>query len=68
MIIRVRRRLLDAARALANDGTVPEAVDKPEVYRQRSGWIVLPREVDWWEEMRPLREGFLDQLKATPAS
>jgi len=47
-IIRVRRRLLDAAKALAENGTVPPGVDMPHAYRYRSGWTVLPRTVDFW--------------------
>jgi hypothetical protein len=58
MVIRVRRRLIAAAKALRENGTVPPGVDDPRVYRQRSGWILLPEGADWWEEMRPLREGF----------
>jgi hypothetical protein len=33
-------------------------VDTPEVYRQRSGWLFLPRDVDLWEGARELRESF----------
>jgi len=58
MLIRVRRRLLDAAKAYAANGSAPPCVDTPEVYRQRSGWIVLPEEQDYWEASRPLREAF----------
>jgi nitrite reductase/ring-hydroxylating ferredoxin subunit len=65
MIIRVRRRLLDAARALRESGTVPPGVDQPRIYRQRSGWIVLPEEQDFWEAARPQREAF--QHTETPA-
>jgi nitrite reductase/ring-hydroxylating ferredoxin subunit len=61
MLIRVRRRLLDAARALRENGTVPPGVDQPRVYRQRSGWIVLPSEQDYWEASRQVREGFQQQ-------
>jgi hypothetical protein len=57
-IIRVRRRLLDAAKALQHDGAVPPGVDQPEAYRLRSGWTVLPGEVNWWEATRAQREAF----------
>ena len=30
-------------------GIIPPGVDKPEVYRQRSGEIILPRTQDWWQ-------------------
>jgi len=65
MIIRVRRQLIDAAKALRAEGAIPPGVDNPRVYRQRSGWIVLPKEVDYWEGAKPLREAF--QHTETPA-
>jgi phthalate 4,5-dioxygenase oxygenase subunit len=40
MIIRVRRRLMDAARELAETGRAPLSVEHPEVYRQRSGGVI----------------------------
>jgi len=47
MITRTRRRLLLAARALRDYGTVPPGVDAPEVYaRARSGESVMQGE-DW---------------------
>jgi hypothetical protein len=58
MIIRVRRRLLNAARDLRENGTVPPGVDQPRMYRQRSGWALVPENKDFWEELRPLREEF----------
>jgi phenylpropionate dioxygenase-like ring-hydroxylating dioxygenase large terminal subunit len=57
-IIRVRLRLLEAAQALRERGSPPPAVDAPEVYRQRSGWLFLPQGVDYWEGSRDLRESF----------
>jgi phthalate 4,5-dioxygenase len=45
-VIRVRRLLLKAARELREDGVVPLGVDTPEVYKVRSGGIVLPNGVD----------------------
>jgi hypothetical protein len=55
MIIRTRRRLIDAARALRDTGKVPPGVDDPGVYAVRSGGVVLPRDVDWIEATRELR-------------
>ncbi len=47
MITRTRRRLLIAARALRDNGTVPPGVDAPEVYaRARSGECVAAGD-DW---------------------
>jgi hypothetical protein len=56
MIIRTRRRLINAAKAMRDEGTVPPGVDQPEVYRVRSGGIILPRSADWIETTQPLRE------------
>jgi hypothetical protein len=59
LIIRTRRRVLNAAKALRARGTVPPGVDNPEFYRQRSGGIILPRSVDWWEGTHELRQAFV---------
>jgi len=66
LIIRTRRRIINAARAFAEHGTPPPAVDQPELYRQRSGGTILPRNVDWWEGTSKLREAFVEHegLKA----
>jgi nitrite reductase/ring-hydroxylating ferredoxin subunit len=56
MVIRTRRRLINAAKALRDHGTPPPAVDRPELYRIRSGGIILPRSADWLEATKPLRE------------
>jgi len=58
LIIRARRRLMAAARALAEHGTIPPGVDQPEAYRARSGGVVLPRNVDWWQQTEDLRHRF----------
>jgi phenylpropionate dioxygenase-like ring-hydroxylating dioxygenase large terminal subunit len=58
MIIRTRRRMLAAAKALRDDGVIPPGVDEPEVYRQRSGECILPRDVFWWDATKPMREVF----------
>src|SRR6185503_1242398 len=41
LIIRTRRRMIDVARAFRDHGVVPPGVDSPEVYRQRSGGVLL---------------------------
>ena len=51
-IIRVRRRLLDAARALRDRGEEPPGVRSPEVYRLRGCQLVLPPDADWQEASR----------------
>ncbi|MBV9578158.1 MAG: hypothetical protein JO057_06165, partial [Chloroflexi bacterium] len=58
MIIRVRRRLLTAAKELREHGTVPPGVDQPAMYRQRSGWAMVPTDQEFWEYLRPMREAF----------
>jgi phthalate 4,5-dioxygenase len=56
MIIRTRKRLIDAARALRDTGKVPPGVDDPGVYAVRSGGVLLPRSADWIEGTRELRK------------
>ena len=58
MIIQVRGMLLKAVKAFRDHGTVPPGVDEPELYRQRSGGVTLPRDVDVWEANKELREAF----------
>jgi len=58
MIIRTRRRLIDAARALRDQGVMPPGVESPAVYHKRSGLTVLPRATDWWDGTTELRERF----------
>ena len=67
MIIRVRRRLIAAARALAEAGTVPPAVDDPDAYLQRAGGVIIPKGADWLEYTRPLREPFSTHANLDPA-
>ena len=35
---------------------MPPGVDNPELYRQRSGEIILPRNVDWWDGTQHYRD------------
>jgi phthalate 4,5-dioxygenase oxygenase subunit len=46
MIIRVRRRLIAAARALREHGTVPPGVDEPSAYAVRTMTTIQPEGVD----------------------
>ena len=46
MIIRTRRRLIDAAKAHAINGTVPPGVDAPHLYRMRAGGAIVPKGVN----------------------
>jgi len=47
MIIRVRRRLMQAARDLQTDGKVPPGVDKPALYTVRPVGAILAPGDDW---------------------
>jgi phenylpropionate dioxygenase-like ring-hydroxylating dioxygenase large terminal subunit len=67
MIIRVRRRLLDAARELVEHGKVPFSAEHPEVYRQRSGGVILSEGVDWVAATRELRKAYVDHPELDPA-
>ncbi len=66
MIIRSRRRLIDAAMALRDSGTVPPGVDQPALYRMRSGGAILPKGVNGLEVLRDVIHGRSETL-ATPA-
>ncbi len=59
MIARTRRRMLQACRDMM-EGTPPPTVDRPELYRTRTGGVLLPRSVDWWEGTTHLREVFVE--------
>jgi hypothetical protein len=58
MNIRTRRRLMKAAIDL-QQGIIPPTVDHPELYRQRSGGVILPRSADWVEATEELRAAFV---------
>jgi hypothetical protein len=58
MVIRTRKRLIDAARALRDRGEVPPGVDQPGVYAIRSGGVVLPRAANWLQATAELRKGW----------
>ena len=48
MIARTRRRVLQAARAFRDTGTVPPGVDAPEVFLEsRSGYFLADPSVEW---------------------
>jgi hypothetical protein len=65
MIIRTRKRLIDAAKALRDSGKVPPGVDDPGVYAVRSGGVVLPRDADWIESTRELRRAGVTHPRLT---
>jgi hypothetical protein len=59
MVIRTRRRVINAAKALANQGVIPPGVDDASIYHQRSGGVILPRSTDWLEATVNLRKAFV---------
>ena len=67
MIIRTRKRLLDAVRALRDGGVVPPGVDNPEVYGTRAGWLILANGVDWWEGSEEMRRAFVEPREENKA-
>jgi phthalate 4,5-dioxygenase len=60
MIIRSRRRLINAARTFAETGETPLTVRHPEFYRIRSGSTLLPLDADWMAATEQLREAFVE--------
>jgi hypothetical protein len=58
LIIRMRRRLIAQAKALRETGATPIGVDSPDVYRQRSGEMILPRSEDFWVAYQAKRAKF----------
>jgi hypothetical protein len=60
MVIRTRRRLINAAKAIVRDGTLPPGVDDSSIYRVRSGGVILPRSVDWRDATKDLQKAFVE--------
>jgi hypothetical protein len=58
MIIQVRRRLIEAAKALRDQGVTPDGVDDPTAYRVRSASIVLRKDEPWVEASREAVRAF----------
>ena len=46
MIIRTRRKLLNAAKALRDQGVTPPGVENPSLYQLQSGGAILPKGVN----------------------
>jgi hypothetical protein len=58
MVIKTRQRMLDAVKAFRDQGTVPPGVDEPQLYRMRSGGVILPDNADWLQATEELRTRF----------
>jgi hypothetical protein len=54
MIIRVRRRLIEAVRAHNEQGVLPPGVDMPLLYRRRGVQLTLPQNANWIEATEDL--------------
>ena len=57
MMIRVRRRLIRAAKALRDAGTPPPGMGQPEIFRVRSCSAVLHKDWSWTERLRDWHAG-----------
>jgi hypothetical protein len=60
MIIRSRRRLIQAANTYAESGLTPLPVEHPEYYRVRGGGVLLPKGVDWVDATKDLQTAFAE--------
>ncbi|MSQ11010.1 MAG: hypothetical protein EXR52_08445 [Dehalococcoidia bacterium] len=60
MIIRTRKRLIDAAKAFRDYGVLPECLDKPETLALRTGGAVLPRTANWIEATAAFRQSWVE--------
>jgi len=67
MVIRVRRRLMEAARALVERGVTPPGVDNAQVYRVHSGGALLARDTNWLEATAELRKAFVEPPQLDPS-
>jgi phenylpropionate dioxygenase-like ring-hydroxylating dioxygenase large terminal subunit len=67
MVIRVRRRFMAAAAALAEDNITPPGVDRPEAYRVRGGGAFLSEGADWLAATADLRQAFRSHPELDPS-
>ena len=58
MIIKTRRRLIDAALKLRDEGTAPPGVDDPRVFGVRSACIIVPKDAAWTDVAKEWTEAF----------
>lgn len=58
IIIKLRRSLLKACRALRDEGKIPPGVNYPDLYLVRPVSIILAKDSDWAEATRLRREKF----------
>jgi phthalate 4,5-dioxygenase oxygenase subunit len=60
MVVRTRRRILQAAQAFAEEGVSPPALDRPESYGVRAGGLFIPEEENWVEYVEQFLPAFVD--------
>ena len=60
MIIRIRKRLINAAMDLRDHGLTPPGIDDPAVYRVRSATVAINNGEDWMEAARSHLQAFTD--------
>ena len=60
MVIKTRQSIMRAARNL-QEGIIPPTVDHPELYQERSGGVILPKDAKWYEATKELRKAFVDR-------
>src|SRR5262249_25782200 len=65
-IIAVRRRLIAAAKALRDAGTVPPEIADPECYFTRADAVLLDDGEPWWEAPHPRRRVAAGATPACP--
>jgi phenylpropionate dioxygenase-like ring-hydroxylating dioxygenase large terminal subunit len=51
-VIRVRRRLMAAAKKLRDEGTAPECLERPDAFSVRAATGVLRKDVNWMDGVR----------------
>lgn len=54
MMIKARRKLINAVKAHRDAGVIPPGVDTPQLYRMRSGGAILPAGIDGMTALRPV--------------
>ncbi len=57
-IIKARRCLINAAKALRDHGVTPPGVDNPALFRVRSAAVILPNNADWVRATEDYRKAF----------
>jgi hypothetical protein len=68
MIIRTRRKLLNACKALRDHGTVPPGVENPRLYWMFSGGAIVPRGVSGIEYTKDILFGRAQASEITAGS